>query len=84
MYNVELIKMIFDAANIQRWNDHVRTQNFTELDKQAHKMLIAYVLARHEEDAGAKIDWQKIIEAFQKVDLDELPNLEAPSKKTIL
>lgn len=62
MYNVELIKMIFDAANIQRWNDHVRTQNFTELDKQAHKMLIAYVLARHEEDAGAKIDWQKIIE----------------------
>lgn len=62
MYNVELIKMIFDAANIQRWNDHIRTQNFTELDKQAHKMLIAYVLARHEEDAGAKIDWQKIIE----------------------
>lgn len=29
----------------------------------------------------ADADWQKIIEAFQKVDLDELPNLEAPSKK---
>ena len=29
----------------------------------------------------ADADLQKIIEAFQKVDLDELPNLEAPSKK---
>ncbi len=62
MYNIELIKKFFDAANIQRWNDHLRTQNFSELDKQAHKMLIAYVLARHEEDAGRKIDWQGIIE----------------------
>lgn len=62
MYNIKLVKMIFDAANIQRWNDHNRTQYFTELDKQAHKMIIAYVLAKHEEDAGLNVNWQKIIE----------------------
>ena len=29
----------------------------------------------------ADAEWQKIIEAFQKIHLEELPNLEAPSKK---
>lgn len=62
MYNIELIKLLFNAAHIQRWNDHARAHNFTELDKQSHKMAIAYVLARHEEDAGKQIDWLKIIE----------------------
>ena len=45
----DLIEFIFDAAHIQRWNDHIRPQGFTELDKQAHKMMILYVLARYEE-----------------------------------
>lgn len=62
MYNEELMRLLFAAAHTQRWNDHARAHNFTELDKQAHKMTIAYVLARHEEDAGNKIDWLKIIE----------------------
>lgn len=62
IYNKDLINLIFEAANIQRWNDHIRAHNFTELDKQAHKMLFAYVLARYEEDEGAQIDWLSIIE----------------------
>lgn len=62
MYAIEFIKMVFSAAHIQRWNDHARPHNFTELDKQSHKMVIAYVLARYEEDGGKKIDWLKIIE----------------------
>lgn len=62
MYAIEFIKMVFGAAHIQRWNDHARAHNFTELDKQSHKMLIAYVLARYEEDEGNKVDWLKIIE----------------------
>ena len=56
------IEVLYEAAHIQRWNDHNRTQYFTELDKQAHKMIIAYVLAKHEEDAGLNVNWQKIIE----------------------
>lgn len=62
MYAIEFIKMVFSAAHIQRWNDHARAHNFTELDKQSHKMVIAYVLARYEEDAGHQVDWIKIIE----------------------
>ena len=58
-----LIEFIFEAAHIQRWNDHIRPQGFTELDKQAHKMMILYVLARYEEkEHDAKLDWQVLIE----------------------
>ena len=59
----DLIEFIFEAAHIQRWNDHIRPQGFTELDKQAHKMMIMYVLARFEEqDHGAKLNWQVLVE----------------------
>lgn len=58
-----IIDRLFEAASIQRWNDHVRPVKFTELDKQAHKMIIAYVLARSEEsDKGIKVNWQELIE----------------------
>ncbi len=61
--NKDLLEFIFEAAHIQRWNDHIRPQGFTELDKQAHKMMILYVLARYEEkEHGAKLDWQALIE----------------------
>jgi len=44
-----LISLIHDAASIQRWNDNIRPHNgFSELDKQAHKMVYAYVLAKCE------------------------------------
>ena len=59
----DLIQFIFEAAYIQRWNDQIRPQGFTELDKQAHKMMILYVLARYEEqDHGASLDWQVLVE----------------------
>lgn len=59
----DLLQFIYEAAYIQRWNDHIRPQGFTELDKQAHKMMILYVLARYEEqDHGAKLDWQVLVE----------------------
>jgi putative hydrolase of HD superfamily len=59
----KIITRFFDGANIQRWNDHVRPVELTELDKQAHKAVIAYILAKMEEDArDVKIDWIKLIE----------------------
>ena len=42
----ELLELLFEAASIQRWNDHIRPEHFTELDKQAHKMIYAYILAK--------------------------------------
>ena len=57
------IEVLYEAAHIQRWNDHIRPQGFTELDKQAHKMVILYVLAHYEEqDHGVKLNWQVLVE----------------------
>jgi len=57
------IEYLYEAAYIQRWNDHIRPVGFTELDKQAHKMMILYVLARFEEDdLGKRLNWRHLIE----------------------
>ena len=61
--NRELLLMIYDAASIRRWNDPINPMDFTELDKQAHKMMIAYVLAKTEDGiCPGGIDWLKLIE----------------------
>jgi len=57
-----LLKRLFDAAYMQRWNDQIRPVELTELDKQAHKMVIAYVLGKYEEQSEG-FDWRDIIEA---------------------
>ena len=65
MITKELLELLFEAASIQRWNDHNRPEHFTELDKQAHKMIYAYVLAKFEEtDRGMAVDWCALIEGF--------------------
>ena len=43
-----LIERFYEAASMNRWNDHIRPVELTELDKQAHKMVIAYVIAKFE------------------------------------
>lgn len=53
---------LFSAANMRRWNDKICPVELRELDKQAHKMVITYFLGKLEEDAGNRIDWNKIIE----------------------
>ena len=59
----DIIYLLFDTANMHRWNDHLRTVDLTELDKQAHKAAIAWVLGKYEETEGrGKLDWKKIIE----------------------
>jgi putative hydrolase of HD superfamily len=60
--NGDMLYLIFDTANMHRWNDHLRTVELTELDKQAHKAAIAWVLGKYEERAGAELDWTEIIE----------------------
>ena len=57
-----LLEHIFAAASIERWNDHPHPAVFTELGKQAHKMVAAWVLGRAEEDAGRAVDWNALIE----------------------
>ena len=57
-----LLSRLFDAAYMQRWNDQIRPVELTELDKQAHKMVIAYVLGKYEEQSEG-FDWRDVIEA---------------------
>jgi putative hydrolase of HD superfamily len=59
--DMSLIYTFFDAANLQRWNDHLRPTDLTELDKQAHKMVIAWVLAKFEE-GNKRVNWRDLIE----------------------
>jgi len=60
--NMDLIYCFFDAANMHRWNDHLRPIELTELDKQSHKMAIAWMLAKFEENHGDRINWTELIE----------------------
>jgi putative hydrolase of HD superfamily len=63
MISKELISLFFEAAFIRRWNDHVSPVILTELDKQAHKVLIAYVLAKFEQTKRQQpIQWLDLIE----------------------
>lgn len=61
MIRKSLISLIYEAASIQRWNDHIRPSvGFTELDKQAHKLFYSYVLAKCEGEGN--YDPLKLIE----------------------
>lgn len=40
MIRKALILRLFNAAYMQRWNDKIRPMELTELDKQAHKMML--------------------------------------------
>ena len=55
MINPSLIEHIFKAASISRWNDYPKMVDINELDKQAHKVLIAYFLAKLEGDVNMRV-----------------------------
>ena len=62
MLNPKLLELIFSASSIQRWNDYPRMVDLVELDKQAHKMIIAYLLGKIEESQGKYINFTALIE----------------------
>ena len=39
-----LLQFIFSGADMRRWNDKLRHTELFELDKQAHKMIVAFLL----------------------------------------
>jgi len=72
-----LVEILFSAASMTRWNDHARPPQFTELAKQAHKMTIAWAIARCEEDDGKPVDWVALVEGglfgfFQRIVLTDI------------
>ena len=77
MIREAFLSFIYQAASMQRWNDHIRPhKGFTELDKQAHKLFYAYVIGKFEEETNP-IDWTKLIEGalfelFQRIVLTDI------------
>ena len=81
MLRKQLFLKIYEAASMQRWNDQIRVVELTELDKQAHKMLIAYVLGKCEEENQSKgFNWIEIIEGgcFEFLQRIVLTDLKPP------
>lgn len=79
MLNPSLIDTLFKAADMQRWNDRIRPVEMRELDKQAHKMIIAFALGRSLENKKKTMafDWIRLIEGgffefLQRVVLTDL------------
>ncbi len=61
--NEKFLYLLFSTASIDRWNDQIRPVDFVELDKQSHKMIIAWLLGRIEEsENGVSIDWNRLID----------------------
>jgi len=59
------LNLIFSTALIDRWNDQLRCVEFSELDKQAHKMSLAWLLAKiQQQENNTTIDYLKLIEYF--------------------
>ena len=61
MIRKALILKIHDAASMQRWNDKIRPVELRELDKQAHKMVISFILGKFEEE-NPEFNWIDVIE----------------------
>jgi len=59
MINPKIVDYIFSSASIQRWNDYPRMVDLVELDKQAHKFIIAFFIAKLENN----INYTHLIEA---------------------
>lgn len=64
MISAKLIELIFGSASMGRWNDYPRFMELVELDKQAHKFIIAYLLGSIENQSKPNsIDMHNLIEA---------------------
>jgi len=77
MIRESFLRFIYQAASMQRWNDHIRPhKGFTELDKQSHKLFYAYVIGKFEEETNP-VDWSMLIEGamfelFQRIVLTDI------------
>ncbi len=77
MIKRKLVEELFKAFYIQRWNDKIRPVELIEMDKHAHKMLIAYCIGKYEEQDGNLVQWDEIIrggiyELFRRIVISDI------------
>ena len=81
MIKKQLLLKIYEAASMQRWNDQIKLVRLTELDKQAHKMVVAFCLGKCQEKINTRgFNWLEIIEAgiFEYLQRIVLTDLKPP------
>jgi 5'-deoxynucleotidase YfbR-like HD superfamily hydrolase/competence protein ComGF len=76
MVEKDILIELFQAAEMRRWNDKLCPIPLTELDKQGHKMTIAYVLGKFAEHEDG-FSWTEIIEGglfeyFERLTLTDI------------
>lgn len=59
--SAKIFKELFKGFTVLRWNDKLRPVEFVEIDKHAHKMMIAWCIGKYEESNGKVVDWLNII-----------------------
>lgn len=59
--NYKIINELFRGFYIQRWNDRIRPMDLIEMDKHAHKMIIAWCIAKYEEACCNDVNWELLI-----------------------
>lgn len=74
---ISLLNELFRGFHIQRWNERIRPMELIEMDKHAHKMIIAWCLGKYEEEKGNKIDWNLLIkdgifELFRRIVISDI------------
>ena len=51
----DLSLRLFEGFSIQRWNDLIRPFDLVEMDKEAEKMVLVYIIGKYEENKGKNI-----------------------------
>lgn len=85
MIRKSFISRLFNGFSIQRWNDKLRPLELIQMDKHAHKMIIAYCLAKFEEEKGTEFDWIDIIRGgiYELLKRIEISDIQSPVYKEI-
>jgi len=76
---------LFESFSIIRWTDRIRPMKLTEIDKQGHKAMLTFFLAKLEEEKGADIDWEYLVygSLFSLMKNIALSDIKAPVMKRI-
>lgn len=83
--NKDLALKLFEGFSINRWNDLVRPFELVEMDKEAEKMVVAYIIGKYEESRGVNIDWEWMIYAslFDLLRKIALCDIKSPIQRII-
>lgn len=81
----KLLLALFDGFSIQRWLDLVRPCDFSQMDKEGERLMVAFILARYEEARGEKVDWDDLIHGslFDYLEKLALCDIKAPVQRLL-